>query len=46
MKLIIERSVGSARVTNRAKGAIRKGNRKGELRGYFGKMKQGKWEEK
>ena len=37
-KLIIERSTRSTGTTNRAKGAIQKGNSKGEVRGYFGKM--------
>ena len=45
-KLIIERSAKSTGAMNRAKGAIQTGNSKGELRGYFGKIKLGKWEER
>ena len=37
-KLIIERGARSTGTTNRAKGVIQKGNSKGELGGYFGKM--------
>ena len=45
-ELIIERSAGSSGAMNRVKGAIQKGNIKGELGGYFGKMMRGKWEER
>ena len=36
-KLIIGRSIGSTGAIDRVKGAIQKGNSKGELRRYFGK---------
>ena len=45
-KLFMERSAGNTRAANRAKGMIKRGNGKGKLGGYFGKMKQGKWEER
>ena len=37
-KLIIERSARSTGATNRAKGGGQKGNSKGELGKYFGKI--------
>ena len=43
-KLIIERSTQDAGTTNRAKGAIQKGNSKEKLRGILWKNKWGKWE--
>ena len=45
-KLIMKRSAGSTGAMNRAKGGDQKGNSKGELGEYFGKMKLGKWEGK
>ena len=38
MKLIIEGSAQDTGTANRAKGAVRKGNIKGEPRGYSGEM--------
>ena len=38
VKLFIERSTGNTRAANRAKGNGQKGDSKGKLRGYFGKI--------